>query len=121
MSRRVELPTPDEVEVLIPDPGSDVKRKYRMRSRTRSVRRSLDEATDAIEKAQEKPEGTTRASREKHEEAVMRAVCDMLSVALEGGEDAPPAGDLLFDQWAADLITEDQIVGLMEALSGDPT
>lgn len=123
MARHVALSAPDEVEVRIPDPATDAVRKFSLRLMTRSVKRQIAEANAKLEDANAKLPDEGEPSAEQ-EEAVMRAACDLISALLSGSDEGPQAGDLLFDGWMEDRITDEQILKLMEDLSGgtaDPT
>lgn len=123
MARRIDLSAPAEVEVRIPDPASDAVRKFSLRLMTRSVKRQIVAANAKLDEANAALPDEGAATPEQ-EEAVMRAACDLISVLLSSGEDSPEAGDLLYDAWFEDRITDDQILGLMESLAGveaDPT
>lgn len=118
---KVKLPAAtDDIEVLLKDEKVDAERKYTLRVMTRSAKREARKTTDALEAWQE-IEGD---ESEEYEEQGMRLMCDLLNAILEGSEGAPAPGDLLYDGWLEERVTDDQIIGLVTSLSGvsaDPT
>lgn len=121
---RIELPAATrDLEVRLHDPEKDAKRIYKPRVLTRSVKRQLAEGQARIVEASDAIPEDGLATVEQ-EEAIMRASCDLVTLLLTGADDAPKAGDLLYDQWASEQITDDQVLGLLEQLSEtttDPT
>ena len=119
----IELPSATrDIEVRLHDPEKDALRKFKPRVLTRSRKRELAEAQDRFTKAGADLPDEGIATVEQ-EELVMRAACDLVNVLLDGG-DGPDAGDLLYEAWAAEDITDDQVFGLIEQLAGvesDPT
>lgn len=119
---RIGLPSAAvDVEVTLTHDGLD--RVYRARVLTRSVKHKIMEAQDRLEAAEDEVPASSAPTPEQ-EEKLMRAACDVLSLVLVAPDDAPEAGDLLYDAWLAEEATDDQILGLMTQItkaSADPT
>jgi hypothetical protein len=120
MSKKLTLPGQPQAQVVLSDPDHEAgDRVYRLIAPTRSVKKQLGETSkkiNALVEADPEPDDFV--------DQVTRLWCDELNLLLSGGEGAPPAGDLLFDGYMADRVTDDQIrklhTGLAEAVA-DPT
>lgn len=114
MSKDMRLPAAsDGGRVLLKDEDQDAERVYGLALLTRSKKKQIRELMKQIEALD-----TDADIDDEQEEKTIRLFCDLISVFLVGGEDAPAPGDLLFDAWVAEKITDDQITGLFQAIAG---
>jgi len=87
---------------------------YNVRPITRSVKRSILESQQRLDKLA--PEDPLKISDEE-EQAAMRALCDLIDVFLQPQDDKQrAAGDVLYDAWMDDVITEDAVGDLLTSL-----
>lgn len=112
--------------IKVPDPSVDADRIYRPHVVTRSRKREFLGIVEELRKfeARTDTDDDRLLMAEEDEERGMRLVCDAINVMFEAGEDSPPPGDLLFDQWMGDVIPESVIADRFEAASDlltDPT
>jgi hypothetical protein len=104
-------------EIIIND--GELDRIYRpaLLSRTRK-----DEIADALEALRSQFEknarlarrrAATREEKRRVADETIRRYCDAISLAIEGSaESTPRAGDLLYDGYINDRVSDDQIEGL---------
>jgi hypothetical protein len=126
MSQKITLPkSTGEFEVVLEHDGRQVV--YRPVPVVRSVRRRIRQAQwefDQLAKRDE--EDLAPDEREQLDAQALRTICDQINyVLVTEAEGAPPAGDMLYEGWEADALTEAQIylfiAQLNKADRADPT
>jgi hypothetical protein len=127
-NKKITLPTQPQAQVVLADPDLEAgERVYRLVAPTRSVKRQLaevQEQLDGIRRDLEQIDQDGGTVPPDTTDKLTRLWCDELNLVLKGGDDAPPAGDLLYDGYMADRVTDDQIRNLHGDLAGavaDPT
>lgn len=126
MARQIGLPEAGkDIEVRLHDPKVDAVRVYRPRLMTRSAKREVVAAQRAFAEIEKDLPDDPDEFTEEHDERALRGLCDVLNATLvTDAEDATKPGDLLFNGWLEDEVTEEQIVGLLELIGKsqqDPT
>jgi hypothetical protein len=120
MSKDITLPDATLAgRVRLLDPNTDLELVYTVATLTRSRKRELRRIAATLDEVDDDVVLT-----DDEEDRQVRTLCDMLNVLLVAGDDRPGAGDLLYDRWAAEEITDDQIGGLVQRLQqsqADPT
>src|SRR5690349_17305570 len=128
MSKKIGLAAKPEAEVVLHDPDHEAgDRVYRLVAPTRTVKRKLSDIQDDLEAIRKELVQLDEDGKDAPDDVtdrITRLLCDELNLVLAGGDDAPSAGDLLYDGYMADRVTDDQISGLHTSLAGvvaDPT
>ena len=123
--QQVKMRRPQTVTTVIfdPDAGKDIK--YTARPLSRSIKRRIGDLAEKQTEVVLQLADATGDSRHELEDQFTRLRCDQLNVLLAAQDDAPPAGDVLFDAYENERISDNEIEGLWtdinEALEPDPT
>lgn len=123
---RIELPSPAREDVVhLRDTEADVDRKFTFHILTRSRKADIREVYKELEALGEELPKDAENVTDDQEQKAMRLTCDLISLLLKPGkEDGPAAGDMLYEAWLDERITDDQITGLLGQLqqsAQDPT
>lgn len=108
-------------EVILADGERDLVYKAALmsRSRKREIAEKLDEFQTHFDRRRRAKRGFSREQHAEWWDGSIRLMCDAISLAIEGtAAETPRAGDLLFDSYMADRVTDDQIEGLFDDLYG---
>lgn len=110
MSETIELaPAATDATVSLEWDGKTIA--YHLAPITRSVGRELKDGDRRRSEVAAEADG--ELFTDDQDERFLRASCDQLNAALTTrARGAPKAGDMLFDAWAADEVTEEQIYRL---------
>lgn len=131
MSNKIRIRKPQDTEVYIKDPDADPESEkhlmFVVKPAVRSARREVNEIAVKIVAAFEKLSDAEGAEQLALEETIVRLRCDQINALVTKPDKGQSAGDLMFQGWMDERLTEDQIEWLWDdiregaAISADPT